>query len=108
MDLELAQVIADFFSAEERGDAGSLSRCFAEDAFVRDECRNIQGRAAIQERQLEAKKKYRHTIKSLASDRREAQTVVTARLTGDFAGSPVNLQFAFAVEARKIVSLEIT
>ena len=108
MDLEIAQAIADFFSAEGRGDMESLSRCFAADAIVRDEGRNIQGHAAIQERQLEAKKKYRHTVQPLASARKDGKTVVTARLTGDFPGSPVDLQFAFTVEAGKILSLEIT
>ena len=39
MNVDLAPVIADFFSAEERRDTEALARCFADDAVVRDEGR---------------------------------------------------------------------
>jgi hypothetical protein len=107
MDVELAPVIADFFSAEERRDTEALAQCFAHGAVVRDEGQTIQGHAAIREWQLETKKKYQHTTKPLASVQRDGKTVVSARLTGNFPGSPADLQFAFEVEAGKIVSLEI-
>lgn len=107
MDLELAPVITAFFSAEDRRDTEALSQCFAEGAAVRDEGRSIQGHAAIREWQLETKKKYQHTTKPLSSAERDDKTVVTARLTGNFPGSPVDLQFAFTLEAGKIMSLEI-
>src|SRR5689334_21768858 len=107
MDLKLAPAITDFFSAEDRKDRDALAHCFADGAIVRDEGRSIQGHAPIQEWQLETKKKYRHTTKPLASVQRDGKIVVTARLTGDFPGSPADLQFAFEVEAGKIVYLEI-
>jgi|ERR1051326_744331 hypothetical protein len=107
MDLELTPVIADFFSAEDRRDTEALCQCFAEGAVVHDEGRSIQGHAAIREWQLETKKKYQHTTKPLSSADRDGKSVVTARLTGNFPGSPVDLQFAFTVGAGKIMSLEI-
>ena len=107
MSVDLAPVIADFFSAEERRDTEVLAQCFANDAVVRDEGQSIQGHAAIREWQLETKKKYQHTTKPLASVQRDGKTVVSARLTGNFPGSPADLQFAFEVGAGKIVSLEI-
>ena len=42
MNPELAQPIADFFSAEEQRDTDAMSRCFAEDAIVQDEGRSIR------------------------------------------------------------------
>ena len=99
MNVDLAPVIADFFSAEERRDTEALAQCFANDAVVRDEGKSIQGHAAIREWQLETKKKYQHTTKPLASVQRDGKTVVSARLTGNFPGSPADLQFAFEVEA---------
>ena len=107
MNLELASAIADFFSAEERRDTEAMSRCFAENAIVRDEGRSREGHAAIREWQLETKKKYQHTIEPLASAEKDGTTVVTGRLTGNFPGSPIELQFIFTVEAGKIRSLEI-
>jgi hypothetical protein len=107
MNLELASPIADFFSAEERRDTEAMSRCFAENAIVRDEGRSREGHGAIREWQLETKKKYEHTIEPLASAEEDGTTVVTARLTGNFPGSPVELEFIFTVEAGKIRSLEI-
>ena len=85
----------------------AMSRCFADGAVVRDEGRNIQGHAAIQKWQQETKEKYQHTIQPLASAERDGTTTVTARLTGNFPGGTVDLQFVFAVEAGKILSLEI-
>jgi SnoaL-like domain len=107
MHLELAQVIAEFFSAEERPDMEAMSQCFADGAVVRDEGRSVQGHAAIQEWQLETKKKYQHTIQPLAATEKDGKTIVTARLTGNFPGNTVDLQFVFTVEAGKILSLEI-
>ena len=107
MDVELAPVIADFFSAEERRDPEALARCFAQGAVVRDEGETIRGHSAIQEWQFATKKKYQHTTKPLASVQRDGKTVVSARITGNFPGSPADLQFAFEVEVGKIVSLEI-
>ena len=107
MDLELAQPIADFFYAEERKDTDAMSPCFADSAVVRDEGRSIQGHVAIKEWQLETKKRYQHTIQPLASAKKDGKTIVTARLAGSFSGSPIDVQFAFIVEAGKIVSLEI-
>jgi ketosteroid isomerase-like protein len=107
MDLELTPVIADFFSAEDRRDTEALCQCFAENAVVHDEGRNIKGHEAIREWQLETKRKYQHTTKPLASVQRDGKTIVSARLTGNFPGSPADLQFAFDVEAGKILALEI-
>jgi hypothetical protein len=107
MDVELAPVIADFFSAEERRDTEALAQCFAHGSVVRDEGQTMQGHAAIREWQIETKKKYQHTTRPLSSAERDGKTVVTARLTGNFPGSPVDVQFAFTVAAGKIVSLEI-
>lgn len=105
MNSELGQPIADFFSAEEQRDKDSMSRCFAEDAIVQDEGRRMQGHAAIRGWQLETKRKYQHTIEPLAAVEKDDTTVVTARLTGNFPGSPQFI-FTFTVDAGKIRSLE--
>ena len=51
-------------------------------------------------------KKYQHTIEPLTAEK-DGTTIVTARLTGNFPGSPVDLELIFTVDAGKIRSLEI-
>jgi ketosteroid isomerase-like protein len=103
----LPKPIANYIEAENRGDVEALGQCFAENAVVRDEGKTIEGVAAIKEWKAETKRKYRHTIEPLASERKEGKIVVTNRLTGNFTGSPIELEFVFTLEGDKIASLEI-
>jgi ketosteroid isomerase-like protein len=99
--------IATYVAAENSGDTEALAKCFAENAIVRDEGRTIEGLADIKKWKAETKKKYRHTIEPLASAQKDDQIVVTSRLTGNFPGSPIELEFVFTLDGDKIVSLEI-
>lgn len=107
MTPELPAPIAAYIDAENRGDTEALAQCFAEDAVVRDENKTIKGLAAIKKWKAETKKKYQHTVEPLVSAVKEGKTIVTNRLTGNFPGSPVELEFVFTLEGNKIASLEI-
>jgi ketosteroid isomerase-like protein len=107
MSIDLPAPIAIYTAAENRGDAKALAQCFAEHAVVRDEGQTIEGLAAIKRWKAETRKKYQHTIEPLASTQKEGKTIVTNRLTGNFPGSPIELQFIFRLDSDKIVSLEI-
>ena len=48
-----------------------------------------------------------HTVEPLASVHKDGKTVVTNRLSGNFPGSPIELQFIFELDGNKIASLEI-
>ena len=84
-----------------------MAQCFTEDAVVRDEGETIEGLAAIKQWKAETRKKYQHTIKPLASAQKDGKTIVTNRLTGNFPGNPVELEFVFELDGDKIASLEI-
>src|SRR6267143_6774400 len=84
-----------YVKAENAGDFESLSQCFAPDAIVRDEGRTYVGLAAIKKWKAETKKKYQHTVEPLAVAQRIGNTVLKAKLTGNFPGSPVTLEFSF-------------
>jgi hypothetical protein len=99
--------IAIYIDADNRGDVEALAQSFAEDAVVRDEDQTIEGLPAIKEWKAETKKKYQHTIEPLASAQKDAKTIVTNRLTGNFPGSPIELEFVFTLDGDKIVLLEI-
>src|SRR6267378_3082828 len=107
MSLELPTPIAIYIAAENSRDVEALDRCFAKDAVVRDEGQTIEGLAAIKQWKAETAKKYQHTIEPLASVQKDDRTIVTNRLTGDFPGSPIELEFVFTLDGDKIASLEI-
>jgi hypothetical protein len=107
MPVDLPTPIAIYIDAENRGDTEALAKCFAEDAVVRDEGETIEGLAAIKRWKAETKKKYEHTIEPLASAQKDGKTIVTNRLTGNFPGSPIELEFVFELDGDKIALLEI-
>src|SRR5262245_43776685 len=106
MTLSLPEPIAAYFVADEI-DGEAVSRCFTEDAVVKDEGHTHQGRAAIKHWKTEASTKYHYTCVPLACEPTGNRLVVTSRLTGNFPGSPVDLRFFFELDGEKIASLEI-
>ena len=66
------------------------------------------GFEAIRNWKAETKRKYQHSIQPLSAEQEDDQTIVTARVAGNFPGSPVDLRFAFTIKDDKIASLEIT
>ena len=107
MSLDLPKPIAVYVEVENSGDIEALSRSFAPEATVRDESRTYRGLAAIKKWKAETKRKYNHTVTPLEVAVRDGRTVLKARLTGNFPGSPIELQFAFVLEGDRIASLEI-
>ena len=107
MLLPLPEPIELFISSESTHDLVALAACFAAHATVRDEGQTVQGLEAIKAWRLETRKKYRHTVEPVGINARDGNTVVTAKLTGEFPGSPIALDFAFNLEDGKIAALEI-
>src|SRR5207245_5925963 len=106
MSVDLPTPIAFYIAAENRGDTEALADCFAEHAVVRDEGQTVEGLAAIKQWKAETKTKYQHTIEPLAAAQKDDKIIVTNRLTGNFPGSPIDLEFVFTLERDKMVSLE--
>jgi hypothetical protein len=107
MPIHLPPPIDHYVRFENSGDAAALAECFMSDAVVRDEGRTYQGLAAIKEWKSETSRKYNHTIAPLELAHRDGRIVLKAKLTGNFPGSPVTLDFSFTLERGKIASLEI-
>jgi hypothetical protein len=106
MTLNLPKSVAAYFNADKL-DGETVSRCFTDDAVVKDEGHTYNGRAAIETWKEEASAKYEYTSEPLACEQKDGKFVVTCRLTGNFPGSPVNLRFFFCIDGDKIASLEI-
>ena len=107
MPVDLPIPIARYVAADNRGDTEAVAQLFAEHAVVRDEGHTFEGMDAIKRWKAEAKKKYQYTVEPLSSTQKDDTTIVTSRLTGNFPGSPTNLQFIFTLNGDKITSLEI-
>jgi hypothetical protein len=105
--MDLPAPIAMYIAAENQGDTEALAQCFAQDAVVQDERQTMKGLAAIKRWKAETSKKYQHKIEPLRFARQGDKTIVTNRLTGNFPGSPIELQFIFKLEGDRIASLEI-
>src|SRR6266478_6080233 len=104
--LNLPKPIAAYFTAD-KGDGDAVSRCFSEDAVVKDEGHTHRGRAAIKTWKTDASAKYEYTSEPIACEEKDGKTIFTSHLVGNFPGSPVDLRFFFTLEGRKISSLEI-
>ena len=107
MPVNLPRPIALYIEAENTGDVKLFDQCFAEDAVVRDENETHEGLAEIKKWKAETKKKYQHTVDPLRVSEKDGRFIVTNRLTGNFPGSPIELEFVFTLKDDKIVSLEI-
>ena len=107
MPLALPKPIEVFLSSENMHDTDALAECFASDATVQDEGQTLQGLRAIKAWRLETAKKYQHTLKPLAASAHGDKTVVSTKLTGNFPGSPITLDFVFTLQGDKIAALEI-
>jgi len=103
---KLPEPIAAYFNADQR-DGEAVARSFTEQAVVEDEGRVHSGHAAIKAWKTAASSKYSYTSEPFAQERKDGRTVVKTRLTGNFPGSPVDLQFAFRLERGKIAHLQI-
>lgn len=107
MTIALPPALAGYFAADRTDDPFALLRMFAEDAVVIDERRTHIGREAIRVWKAEAAARYSYTAEPFAAAEQGGRIVVTARLTGNFPGSPAELRYTFTLDAGLITRLEI-
>src|SRR5258706_7521859 len=105
--MTLPKPLAEYFAAANGDNADRVAACFAEDAVVRDEGRDIHGRGAIRAWAKETRRKYRFHAEILDAEEAADRTIVTAHLTGDFPGSPLDLHYRFKLAGAQIIALEI-
>lgn len=106
MTHELPQPIEAYFEAD-RSNRASVSECFTDNATVTDEGNTYSGRDAIRDWKAKSSKKYTYTVAPFAIQEVGGTIVVTARVAGNFPGSPVDLRYFFTLSGEKIASLEI-
>ncbi len=107
MVIELPAPIAGYFEADGARDASAVADCFTTDGVVHDEGHTHVGRDAIRAWTVDYLAKYDPTAEPFAIDEVDSRTVVTSHVTGDFAGSPIDLRFMFTFDGGAITSLEV-
>ena len=107
MTLDAPEPIAAYLAAEKAKDAEALSRCFTKDGTVHDEGQDYRGPDSIRQWKQAADAKYRYVLQTVNVQTFGDLVTVRARLTGEFPGSPVELDHIFKLSNDKIASLEI-
>ncbi len=105
MKIQLAKPIAAYFQAANIHDSTRLADCFAERAVVYDEGHEYHGLDAIKLWNEETSKNYALALEVISVAQEAGQTLVAARASGNFAGSPAIIHFNFTVEDEKVICL---
>jgi hypothetical protein len=108
MKPDLPDVLDRYFAAQNDHDIDAMVACFAADAAVRDEGRDLVGTDAIRAWKEETSAKYRIAAEPLESRVEDDRTIVIVKVSGAFDGSPANLTYRFALtDDGRIAALEV-
>ena len=107
MKTQIPEIVEMYFRASNANDVEKLVSCFSTDALVIDENETHRGTAAIKAWSVNVRKKYEFKSEILRAVEKPGAVVVTAKLSGTFPGSPVDLDFKFTLKGNQISSLEI-
>jgi hypothetical protein len=106
--IELPDAVASYFNAQNAHDPGAVAACFDEDGEVRDESQTHSGRAAIRAWQAGPVARYQTTTVPLSVRHDAGAVIVTARVSGQFPGSPITLDHRFELAGADCIrSIEI-
>ena len=105
--IELPDAVAAYWVAANAGASEAAAACFSANALVHDEGKDLRGTDAIRDWVEETTRKYHPKVEPLRAEEKDGRHRVTARVSGDFPGSPVELDYAFTLENQKIARLEI-
>lgn len=104
----LPAAITTYWTEANAGHAGPAAACFAPDAEVRDEGHTHRGPDAIHAWIEDTARKYHPQVEPLLAAEADGRLTVAARVSGNFPGSPVELDFVFTLSAGRIAKLEIS
>jgi hypothetical protein len=107
MSIKLPAPVTDYLAADRDRDMDKLSRCFNKDARVHEEQNEYEGLDAIKSWKQRTTSKYRYEVETMRAAVTEKNVRLHARLTGNFPGSPAELDYTFVLANGKISSLDI-
>jgi hypothetical protein len=101
--LELPAAIACYFDAQNAHDPDAVAACFEDDGTVHDESRTHVGREAIRAWQAGPVAAYEVTVEPLEVSQEDGATIVKARVSGKFPGSPIVLSHRFELAGADLI-----
>jgi len=104
----LPHPIANYVEAANAQSPQRIAACFTLGATVFDEGHARHGRAEIEAWARDATTRYGSTIEPAALTESGGRHTLRAAVRGSFPGSPITLNFHFALQSEGIQSLEIT
>jgi hypothetical protein len=107
MKTEIPTIIESYFRASNTNDIEALVACFSPEATVIDENQTHRGTRQIKDWSVNVRKKFQFQTEILRAAKNPDGTTVTAKVSGSFPGSPVDLDFRFALQGNKITGLQI-
>jgi hypothetical protein len=107
MSAALPRPIQNYIDASNAHNVQSILACFADDATVRDENTTHRGKIDIERWLRTTIEKYKFQFKPLRAKARDNETIVAVQISGTFPGSPITLDYHFAIANEKIASLII-
>jgi hypothetical protein len=107
MTPELPPLVADYFAASNAHDPDAVAALFTEEGRVHDERQDHRGRAAIRGWAEQTFREYRMVQTPRQAREEGGDTVVRTGVSGNFPGSPIDLEFRFVVEGQRIRELKI-
>jgi len=103
----LPKPVADYVAATNAHDPDAIARAFAADGVVHDESKVHRGQAEIAGWARDTMNRYRMTVTPVSVTGKDGKSVLTARVEGDFPGSPIDLKFNFELGEDGIRSLKV-
>ena len=107
MPVKLPPLIQRYIDASNAHDLKPSLQCFADDAVVGDENATHRGKSDIEHWISTTIERYQFQLKLLGSQELDNKTVVSVEISGTFPGSPITLDYHFAIADDKIASLFI-
>jgi hypothetical protein len=107
MHTKLPKIIDALIKANNEHNSDAYIACFTDNAVVQDEGKDIQGTNAIKEWNEWSSKEYHANLEALRLVNKNEDMVLTATVSGNFEGSPVNLDYHFTISNDKIAALKI-
>lgn len=106
-EIVLPEVILDYIAAANEARIEDATACFTDTALVHDENHDYRGREAIRDWIAETTRSSqpKNEVVSVRSD--GTAFVVISTISGNFPGSPVDLEFRFEIVDGKIAKLVI-
>lgn len=108
MKIQLTAPLDKYFDISNGIDSARVYDCFTQSATVHDEGGTYQGLAAIKSWLQETRKKYQFNSKPISIAKKGHQEIVVAEVSGNFPGSPIQLNYVFVLHGGKVQSLEIS